>query len=517
MFVKTTFDQSYEEGWSFVRKNIFFKYLLTFLMVIALSFFVLTFIFTTMIREYSASDTDNRLLESTAAIAEHIEQCDVNTMQAYIDQIWISGSVFPIVSVYREIGILLCDAEGNILLRADSADAYQTADIKGSVDISKLKPISDPQRHIYFYGAPVDSGAAQRTYATAVYQNDDCIGYVVGVRSTAVEDAVVGAVRRATFTSTVWVVLAAVIAVYFITERMMRPLREITHAAKVYAKGDFSIRVQIFGDDEIAELGRSFNHMATELEKLDVMRNSFLANISHDLRTPMTTIAGFIDGINSGAIPQEKHAHYLSIISLEVHRLSRLVTELLDISRIESGERKFVFSDFNMAEMARIILISFEQRIEEKQLDVVFDSDDCVPVFADKDAIHQVMYNLCHNAIKFANVGGLLRIGIEQSTDDHTVTVCVFDEGQSIPAEDIPYIFDRFYKTDKSRGLDKSGVGLGLYICKTVMDAHKERISVQMTNRNGKDGCEFTFTLKQGTAPTRKPLSSADEENGYLL
>ena len=278
----------------------------------------------------------------------------------------------------------------------------------------------------------------------------------------------------------------------------------MTSASKKFAKGDFSARVPVSKrQDEVAELGRAFNNMADSLESLEKMRNSFLANISHDLRTPMTTISGFIDGINSGAIPPEKHEYYLGVISAEVHRLSRLVSQLLDVARLESGERKFNYTDFDIAEVARIILISFEQKIEDKRLDVEFDAEfDGMYVKADKDAIYQVLYNLCHNAIKFAREEGKLRIRITRTTDTK-LKIAVYDQGQLISAEDASLIFDRFYKTDKSRGLDKSGVGLGLYISKTIIDAHGETIGVEA----GDDGCEFWFTLTEGTQPQkRKPM-----------
>jgi signal transduction histidine kinase len=215
----------------------------------------------------------------------------------------------------------------------------------------------------------------------------------------------------------------------------------------------------------------------------------------------MTTISGFIDGITSGAIPPEKHDYYLRVISDEVHRLSRLVTDLLDISRLESGERKFNFERFDVAEMARIILISFEQSIEEKHLDVMFESDsDVMMVYADKDAIHQVIYNLCHNAIKFAKDGGKFAISITVDLNKKT-RISVYDEGVSINREELPFIFDRFYKTDKSRGLDKSGVGLGLYICKTIIDSHGEEIKAESPNDNG---AEFWFTLSDSDPRKRQ-------------
>jgi signal transduction histidine kinase len=231
--------------------------------------------------------------------------------------------------------------------------------------------------------------------------------------------------------------IAAVIATYLITERMVKPLKNMTNAAKKFAKGDFTTRVYV-GDtkDEVSELGTAFNNMADSLENLEKMRNSFLANISHDLRTPMTTIAGFIDGINSGAIPPEKHEYYLGVISAEVHRLSRLVSQLLDVSRLESGERKFNFTDFDIAEVARLILISFEKKIEDKKLEVEFDAEfDEMYAHADKDAIYQVLYNLCHNAIKFAKEGGVFRISISRATDTK-LKISIYDQGQSISEEE---------------------------------------------------------------------------------
>ena len=346
-------------------------------------------------------------------------------------------------------------------------------------------------------------------YGKSVNLNGKIEGYVFAFASTANKDHIISAVRRAVTNSSIVVMIAAVFAAYVMTERLIRPLRVITETAKKYGKGDFSERVPIEGDDEVAELAGALNNMAESLDSLEKMRNSFLANISHDLRTPMTTISGFIDGITSGAIPEDKHEYYLGVISAEVHRLSRLVTQLLDVSRLESGERKFNFTNFDIAEMARIILISFEQKIESKRLDVGFETDsDEMYVYADEDAIYQVLYNLCHNAIKFSNEGGkfIIRISVNQ---DKKVQVSVFDEGQGISGEDTKMVFDRFFKTDKSRGLDKNGVGLGLYISKTIMDAHDEKIWVESKDEQN---CEFFFTLKQGTTTQKRSAGIIDGE-----
>jgi signal transduction histidine kinase len=297
--------------------------------------------------------------------------------------------------------------------------------------------------------------------------------------------------------SILWVMVATLIAVYFITEMITGPLREMSKAAKSFAKGQFDVRVPVRGRDEVAELARAFNNMAQSLENLEKMRNTFMANVSHDLRTPMTTISGFIDNILIGAIPKEEQSYYLGIIKEEVRRLSRLVASLLDISRLQAGDRKFNMQAFDICEQARLILISFEQKIDEKRLNVEFLCDEeRMFVSADRDAIYQILYNICDNGVKFASEGGDYRIRIRYDdaveSKRKKVIVSVYNEGEGIAPEDLPYVFERFYKADKSRGLDKSGVGLGMFISKTIIDAHGEKIWVESQHHKS---CEFFFTL----------------------
>jgi signal transduction histidine kinase len=214
----------------------------------------------------------------------------------------------------------------------------------------------------------------------------------------------------------------------------------------------------------------------------------------------MTTISGFIDAILSGAIPPENQTEYLERIKEEVLRLSRLVRQLLDLSRMQAGDRKIEPVAFDICEMARQIVLSFEQRIEEKYLDVSFEcEEENLTVMADKDAIYQLLYNLCDNAVKFSRQGGKYTVKIV--TADKKVHVSVYNEGQGICKEDLPFVFERFYKSDKSRGLDKSGVGLGLFISKTIIDAHRETITVESEQD---EYCQFTFTLPY--IENKKPL-----------
>ena len=292
----------------------------------------------------------------------------------------------------------------------------------------------------------------------------------------------------------------ALLASYLVSKRISNPLAKMSVASKAFAEGDFSVRVQITGRDEVSEFAKVFNEMAESLENTEKTRNDFVANVSHDLRSPMTSINGFIDGMLSGVIPPEQHAHYLRVVLNETKRLSRLVTTLLDISRIQAGERKFKMMNFDVCEMTKQILFSFENRIDEKNLSVefVFDADR-IFVLADMDAIYQVVYNLCDNAVKFSKDNGCLRLSVKEKNGK--VTVSVYNEGQGISEEDLKFVFDRFYKVDKSRGIDKSGTGLGLYISKKIIEAHKETIYAESDSESF---CRFSFTLKKGENTGRR-------------
>lgn len=490
-------------------KSSFSKYLIAFVAIILISFLMLSGIVTSMIRNYSTEEKRQELESSSSfiadLIADQIEATDVANILEFLETSVARSLVTSMIRLDPKVEIVILDETGRVLIHVDDPEVW-SPNVDGafvSINITALSPM-DYRGEISMYSGDLGGYLSERslTYSTKVEKENVLKGYVLAISSTHVEDNLINTARRAVVNSSIWVMLAAVIAAYFITERLVNPLRKMTKAVREFGKGELGTRVVVSGKDEVAELGYAFNNMAESLQNLEKMRNSFLANVSHDLRTPMTTIAGFIDGINSGAIPPEKHEYYLGIISSEIHRLSRLVSQLLDVSRLESGDKKFVFADFDVAEMARIILISFEQKIEEKHLEVEFiTEEDKMIAKADADAIHQVLYNLCHNAIKFAHDGGRFIIRIERY-ETKKIKVSVLDDGECLVGEDKDRVFDRFYKSDKSRGLDKNGVGLGLYICKTIVEAHGEKIGVISET----EGCEFWFTLKEGELAERRAL-----------
>ncbi len=472
-------------------KSSFIKYITAFAAVMLVSFIMLSSMINTMIEKYVREDK----LDSLEWIAESASDIAEAEMTGYSgtfsDFIGTSGThVMEAVNRLsdRFVGtvVIIADTDGNVLLsNATLSDGAKIPD-------AALEQLRNEGK---FVGNTENlSGLLLDNYIITARSVENADGATVGsvfvCGAYSHHNALMVEMQKTVFMSSLWIMLAAIIAFYFICDRTIVPLRSMVSAAKDFAQGKLDTRVEVRGRDEIAELAVAFNNMAQSLENNEKMRNSFLSNVSHDLRTPMTTISGFIDGITSGAIPPEKHQYYLGVISDEVHRLSRLVSRLLDISRLES--RKFEFINFDICEMAWTILVSFEQKIEQKRLEVEFDtSRDKIMVHADKDTIHRVMYNLIENATKFANEGG--RLSIKIKTEKNKVRITVFDEGKSIPAEDIPYVFDRFYKTDKSRGLDSTGVGLGLYIVKTIIDAHKEKITV----RSEEGFCEFEFSLDE--------------------
>ena len=290
--------------------------------------------------------------------------------------------------------------------------------------------------------------------------------------------------------SAICVMIIAFAVIYFVTSGMVRPLRSMVSATESFAHGDFTVRVPVTEMDEIGKLSMAFNNMATALAQQDSIRRSFVANVSHELKTPMTTIGGFVDGIMDGTIPPEKQQHYLSIVSSEVKRLSRLVRSMLNIARLESGEMKLQPKAFDINQVVCSTIFTFEQAIEEKQLDIRGLDTDRVMVSADEDLIHQVVYNLVENAVKFVNPGGYIEVSYR--TEGKMTHISVKNSGEGISKEEISKVFERFYKTDRSRSQDKSGVGLGLNIVRSIIKLHEGEVIVRSTEGQF---CEFTFTL----------------------
>ena len=272
-----------------------------------------------------------------------------------------------------------------------------------------------------------------------------------------------------------------------------RPLNELNRAAVAFGHGNLDTRVEIdpAAPKDVQELALSFNNMADSLQKSEYRRQEFVANVSHELKTPMTTIAGFADGILDGTIPAEKQEYYLQLISQETKRLNRLVRSMLDVSKLheQEGIPDEQKTQFDITDCVGRVLLTFEQKILSKKLDVQVNFPD-YPLYtsAQEDQIMQVIYNLLDNAVKFCPEEGVL--GLQITEQGSKIYVSISNTGPTIPPAELPLVFDRFHKIDKSR-TERDGWGLGLYIVKTIVCAHGEDLSV--TSKD--DKTEFTFTL----------------------
>lgn len=279
------------------------------------------------------------------------------------------------------------------------------------------------------------------------------------------------------FVASLLALVVSFITVYYLSYRLTRPLREMSEATKHYAEGDFSYKVKVHGKDEVAELSAAFNTMAMALSTLESTRRSFVANVSHELKTPMTSIGGFIDGMLDGTIPPENQKQYLQIVSDEVKRLSRLVTGMLNMSKLEAGEMPMNLKDFDISEDIFKTLLSFEKKINDKSIEILgLDTMQSVHTKADEDMLLQVIYNLIDNAVKFTPENGY--IFIKDYRDSEKVFVSIRNSGNGIEKEELPKVFERFYKIDKSRSYDVKGAGLGLYLVKSIIELHGGEIRV---------------------------------------
>lgn len=483
-------------------KSIFTKYFTVMSLIIVISFAAMGLMQMLFSTQYWVEEKRNLLEENTLTLAEMTAQHTVQD-ESNANQYNILGTrLSPYLSMMADAidaTVLVVDNDGEVVLCSDPVLAGESAVLSTAV-LNKM----DGSR--FFEVGQLGGFYASRQYtAGAPIILEDVqvrLGYVFLSTSAAGLSEYLMNNLQVFFLSALGVLTLTFIALYIMTYRMVRPLRQMAAATRSFGMGDFSYRIPVRGKDEVAELAASLNNMAVSLSSVEGMRRSFVANVSHELKTPMTTIAGFIDGILDGTIPEEKREHYLKIVSDEVKRLSRLVKSMLDLSRIDNGELHLKPVRYDLTEQACTVLLSFEKRIEEKEI-TVQGLEDCprVEVSADYDLLGQVIYNLVDNAVKFIDVGGTLSLHIEKR--EGRVYCAIRNTGGGIPAQEMPHIFERFYKSDRSRSLDKNGMGLGLYIVKTIINLHHGEIVV----RSAEGGyTEFEFWLPDAEPRKRGTL-----------
>ncbi len=436
---------------------------------------------------------ENRAMERLKTEAETVSQLASayhSSNNERTDIFFINLSVASQVSgsdtvICDDTGMLLlcshgpmgCDHQGMTISRAFMDYVIDSGYVR---DIGMIEGLYDDPR--YVVSVPI------------VLSDGTVLGIVISSMPMTANMQILKRLSKIYLSFAVVAVLLAVIVMSWVARRHSNPLQQISRSAFEFGHGDLNARVAVSSSypKDIQELAISFNNMADSLQKSEYRRQEFVANVSHELKTPMTTIAGFADGILDGTIPQEKQAHYLRLISDETKRLSRLVRSMLDTTRLQAGERieDEKKTRFDITESAGQVILSFERKINEKELNVSVEMPD-YPVYthAQQDGIMQVLYNLLDNGVKFCPQKGDLTLNIR--TGGNKIYVSVGNSGATIPPQELPLVFDRFHKLDKSRSENRDGWGLGLYIVRTIIGAHGEDISV-----SSQDGyTQFVFTL----------------------
>ncbi len=487
-----------------MQKSMFTKYFTLFTGIILGSMAILGAVLLFFASQYFKYERERLLLRNARAAASVTASQYILRGDGSISRTVVLSN-FQILGGAVDATIFLTDNSGRTLVTTHEIENI-TEDTQ--VPQSILNRASSA---IYFSELGRMGGLYSTDYYTVgmpvMVENMGQIGYVfVSSSATALRVFLTELLRMFTLSAMLVLVLSFIL-IYIVTRRMTRPLREMAFAAKSFGKGDFTRRVPVRDNDEMGQLAVAFNNMASSLAATEKMRRSFVANVSHELKTPMTTIGGFIEGILDGTIPEEKREHYLRIVADETRRLSRLVRSMLDLSRIEAGEMKIRPMEFDVNETVCRTIFAFERRIEEKRLDIRGLDVGKVMVLADADMIHQVVYNLLDNAVKFVNEGGYIELYYK--AEGGVTYIGVRNSGEGIAPDEVSSVFDRFYKTDKSRGLDKQGVGLGLYIVKTIVNLHGGDIIV---NSEPGQFCEFVFSVPSASAVSGVRLTSAREK-----
>ncbi|MBQ3519553.1 MAG: HAMP domain-containing histidine kinase [Clostridia bacterium] len=425
-----------------------------------------------------SDDLQKKLTDSCTFLVNEIRVNDENVIYANNDL----NNLLANLQNTSNADFLLCDKDGKIIMCADTCDEQGVQNQKivckkhANTSFSRETLLAvDSQPLGYLQKGPIDIDESQDyiQIGFSALSKDGQQFYLFAVQLLSVGyQPYITQYMKMTIGASCVAVIMAFFCSLAVTYRIVRPLRKMAEATKHYAAGDFSYRIRnVAHYEEFNELSAAFNLMAKNLEENEKSRKNFVANVSHELKTPMTTIGGFIDGILDGTIPPSEINHYLNIVSEVVKHLSGLVVSMLNMSKIEAGKVELNFSEFSFDQLLIQVFIGFEKNITDKNINIVgIEKLDSVMIRADEALIRQVVYNLIDNAVKFTRNDGTIKIDL--SEEKHHVKLTIANTGSTIPKDELNSIFDRFYKVDKSRGLDASSFGIGLHIVRSIVELH---------------------------------------------
>ncbi|WP_125154116.1 sensor histidine kinase [Clostridium rectalis] len=467
-----------------MKKGLFSKMVATFTAIIAISFVVTATFLSYWFESYYFEQRKSQLISE----GQYIGVGAVKYLEGNLSSERI-GELLYSIGNYLSSNIWLTDNYGIVYSVSNSKYSNLIGKQVLTDELEELRFGNDIEKrgsYSNIFTAPV------HTFIIPVFHNDTFKGAVIMHTSLDEIRGPLNKVYQIIWLSAILAIIGSCFIIYYFSQRIIiKPLGKINYVADKISKGEVDKRVHIRAEDEIGELANSFNLMAESLEKIEVNRRQFISNVSHEIRSPLTSIKGFIGGIIDGVIPEEKVNYYLTLAYDEIQRLTRLVNDLLDLSSIEAGQLKLNIEEVNVNEIIRLAVIRFETKIKNNKINVeVTLQDDDLYVVADKDRLTQVVTNLIDNALKYGEDGG--KIEINTKVKGNKVYVSVFNTGKKIKEEDLKNIWSRFYKADKARS-SKISTGLGLSIVRSILTQLGEDIWAE----NRDDGVEFTFTLKK--------------------
>lgn len=472
----------------FKFKSVFTRLLVTYLAILALNFLLMATVMSTVLTSYFMKEKIDDMTYKGEKIARQFVSVFRSGGLTYSQL----KNYLQIVDEYSDFKTLLVNKDGSIIM--ESKDSIYSIDLNSSENLipkDKLEQLFDGE-NIVLENTPnsLFSKPTLTVGCPVIVQNNVVQGVLINSPIPNIKKST-AEVRAIILVIVIISSCIAFILIYFTARRITKPLKDINDAAKVIANGDFNKRIDTNSEDEISQLAHSFNEMAEGLNRLEEYRSNFITNISHDLRSPVTSIQGFLNAILDGTIPCEKQEKYLRIALEETKRLTKLTNDILELTKFENQGIELHKENFDVNEMIRNILMTFETRILEKNLKLkVIYVNESSWVYADAQKIERVIYNLLDNAIKFTETEK--SIIIETSEKNGKIFVNVSDSGIGMTDEQLKHIFERFYKADTSRGKDKKGTGLGLSIVKEIIKAHKQSITVKSIEGLG---TTFSFSL----------------------
>ena len=465
-----------------MRNTLYFKFIAAYIILGILGILTISTLGSTLIQHRIEKNTGEAIYKEAISLATHY----ANTNYTDTDEIQETYHTLKTLAIYQDARILILNPKGVPLIDTDHAYTSILPDPIGGFDPAALGTVHYKTGQFYQYiqddvistMVPITKNLHIKGYVSLHISMDEIIQ------------------KRESILITVYIIflilyLFSVMILGLFSFSVYRPLKKITIGANEYAAGNLNYNIPVDTDDEMGYLATTLNYMSDELNKMGEYQHKFVANVSHDFRSPLTSIKGYIEAIMDGTIPPEMQERYLKIVVGETERLEKLTQSLLTLDKLDKRGRPIHMTSFDINQTIKSTAASFEGTCRKKMIVIELHLEsEKLFVTADMEQIQQVLYNLIDNAIKFSDNDSTIKV---ETTEKHgTVFVSVKDTGQGIPRSSLNKIWERFYKLDSSRGKDRKGTGLGLSIVKEIITAHHQNINVISTEGVG---TEFIFTL----------------------